>query len=100
MNTLLLFTLSAFGTCVMHILTTLVGSWFGTLIPKQVTEIITVLLFLGIGAQSVHESYKDYQSALRRRAKGLPEKDTSSSDEREELEQELKEHEMWVNKGK
>ena len=29
----------------------------------------------------------------------MPEKDTSSSDEREELEQELKEHDMWIKKG-
>ena len=53
-----------------------------------------------LGAQSVYESYKDYKSAARRKAMGKPEKDTSSSDEREELEQELKEHEMWVSKGK
>ena len=70
------------------------------MIPVRVTEIITIVLFLSLGSSSVYESYKDFKSAARRRAQGKPEKDTSSSDEREELEQELKEHEMWVSKGK
>ena len=99
MNPITLFLIASFGTCLLHILTTLVGSGLGQLVPTSLTEWLTVALFIGLGAQSVYESYRDYKKALKRRAKGLPEKDTSSSDEREELEQELKEHEMWIKIG-
>jgi len=97
MNLLLLFLAASLGTCFMHILTTLVSSGISQLIPVKLTQIITVVLFLLLGIQSVYEFYKDYKSAVRRREQGKSEKDTSSSDEREELEKELKEHEMWVS---
>ena len=99
MHPVTLFLVASFGTCLLHILTTLVGCGLGQLLPTILTEWLTVGLFIGLGVHSVYESYKDYKKALKRRAKGLPEKDTSSSDEREELEKELKEHDMWIKKG-
>ncbi len=68
MNTALLFLTASFGTCVMHIFTTLVGNGLGKLIPVSLTEIITVVLFLVLGSQSVYESNKDYQNARKRKA--------------------------------
>lgn len=76
----LLFLVASFGMCLMHTLSTLLGSVFTLFVPKLWTQIITVFLFWVMGLVAIYQGAKKL-CCKKKRADG----DESSSDEAAEL---------------
>ena len=49
-----LFLVASFGMVAMHCLSTLIGSAFALFIPKLWTQIVTIILFWGMGAIAIY----------------------------------------------
>jgi Ca2+/H+ antiporter, TMEM165/GDT1 family len=93
MKLLLLFLVSSFGMLTMHCLSTLLGSVFMLFVPKLWIQIVTILLFWGMGGVALYQGF----SKMCRKKK---EDDSESSDEAAELAAAIEENELEYIRSK
>lgn len=86
MKFLLLLIVSSIAMIVMHSLSTLIGAAFTLIVPKLWTQIITIILFWGMGIWAIYQAIKK----LCCKKKG---DDSSSEDEEAELKAAVAENE-------
>lgn len=81
------------GMSIMHSLSTGLGMIFVLFVPRVWTQSVAILLFWLMGFYSLYQGVREYVERARRKAKGLPETESESEDERAELEKIVREQE-------
>jgi len=67
---IVIFLVASFGMCLIHTLSTLIGTAFAQFVPKLATEIIAIILFWLMGGHAIFSSCREYRKRCLRKKAG------------------------------